>query len=119
MYAHARSCSILRRLDSIDESVPDPFDPSLLLEQGGAFDALLLHIMDHDDVLERVVADHRPQTYARWSLDLAGAFNAFYRDCPVISDDGVNTVRAWMCRLAQSHLSRACWALGLNPLREM
>ena len=119
MYAHARSCSILRRLESLSEVIPETFDRSLLSEQGDAFDALLMHIMDHNDVLERVVTEHRPQTYARWALDLASAFNAFYRDCPVILDEVVDPVRAWMCQLAQSHLSRACWALGLEPLREM
>ena len=83
-YAHARICSILRRageagprraeLDSAN--APEPSEA-----------ALVRALVDFPDICRAAVelrAPHRVVAYAR---DLASAFSAFYRDCPVLDAD--------------------------------
>ena len=78
-YAHARICSILRRAGAIADAAPDD---ATAPEPSEA--ALVRALVEFPEVCRAAVelrAPHRVVVYAR---DLASAFSAFYRDCPVI-----------------------------------
>ena len=81
-YAHARICSILRRAGEVATAAPDD---ATAPEPSEA--ALVRALVDFPDVCRAAVelrAPHRVVVYAR---DLASAFSAFYRDCPVLDAD--------------------------------
>jgi arginyl-tRNA synthetase len=75
MYSYARSKSILSKLDKETELVWKFNEPE---------GALLKEIARFPEVVEDAVRHSRPDKIARYSYELASAFNQFYRDCPVL-----------------------------------
>jgi arginyl-tRNA synthetase len=115
-YAHARICSILRRAgDSAAAASPDG---SIAPEPSEA--ALVRALADFPDVCRAACelrAPHRVVAYAR---DLASAFSAFYRDCPVI--DAAATVRSSrlaLCDATREVLARSLDLVGVSAPEEM
>jgi arginyl-tRNA synthetase len=80
MYAYARAKSILSKLDRQEEIVWKFNEPE---------SNLLRVISIYPEIVEEAATHSRPDKIARYSFELAGAFNQFYRDCPVI-DSGEN-----------------------------
>jgi arginyl-tRNA synthetase len=115
-YAHARICSILRRAGETgdvaagDATAPEPSEA-----------ALVRALIDFPEVCRAAVelrAPHRVVAYAR---DLASAFSAFYRDCPVI-DAGTPALRASrlaLCDATRQVLARALDLVGVGAPEEM
>lgn len=79
-YVHARCCGILtdaREPDAIDPSVLDEPEEKALLKTIAAFPA---EVNDAADSL-------RPHQIATYTRTIAEVFNAFYRECPVLTAD--------------------------------
>jgi arginyl-tRNA synthetase len=105
-YAHARICSILRRAGETGGASPGA---AAAPEPSEA--ALVRALVDFPDVCRAAVdlrAPHRVVVYAR---DLASAFSAFYRDCPVLDAD---TPEQRAARLALSDATRQVLARALD-----
>ena len=115
-YAHARICSILRRAGALTDAVPDD---ATAPEPSEA--ALVRVLADFPEVCRAAVelrAPHRVVVYAR---DLASAFSAFYRDCPVI-DAGTPALRSSrlaLCDATRQVLARALDLVGVSAPEEM
>jgi arginyl-tRNA synthetase len=115
-YAHARICSILRRAgapaaaEGEDAGAPEPSEA-----------ALVRALADFPDVCRAAVelrAPHRVVAYAR---DLAAAFSAFYRDCPVIdaSTPALRASRLALCDAARQVLACSLDLVGVSAPEEM
>jgi arginyl-tRNA synthetase len=80
-YVHARACGILEKADAqpgrVDADALAAPEERALLETVARFPA----------VVEGAAADREPHVVATYTRDLAEAFNAFYRECPVLGDD--------------------------------
>jgi arginyl-tRNA synthetase len=75
MYSYARAKSILTKVGTESEISWTFTEPeSAILREMAAF----------PEVVEDAVRHSRPDKIARYSYELAGAFNQFYRDCPVL-----------------------------------
>jgi arginyl-tRNA synthetase len=115
-YAHARICSILRRAgegDGTSSGFAEALEPSEA--------ALVRALVDFPDVCRAAVdlrAPHRVVVYAR---DLAAAFSAFYRDCPVLDADtpARRASRLALCDATRQVLARALDLVGVGAPDEM
>ncbi|WP_254272420.1 arginine--tRNA ligase [Haloarcula marina] len=82
-YIHARCCGILDEAD--DGEIPSAPDIAHLSEPEER--DLLRVIARFPAVIDEAADDLQPHTVATYTRDLAETFNAFYRECPVLSAD--------------------------------
>ncbi|MFB6112927.1 MAG: arginine--tRNA ligase [Halodesulfurarchaeum sp.] len=82
-YAHARTCGILQEAPDVPGA--EEFDPSVLDHE--MEDELLRNIARFPAVVEDSAETLEPHAVATYARELADAFNRFYRECPVLSED--------------------------------
>lgn len=81
-YAHARICSILKKIKNQKFSIKN-----LELLQHVSEANLIKHLIRLPEIIEDAVNDYQVQRIPQYATDLAVAFHQFYRDCRVISED--------------------------------
>lgn len=121
MYSHTRACSIQSRVEAI-VGTEHPLDNISVPEAAAMPDGLvqlLRTLAVHDDRLEKVVREHRPNLFAEYMLHLATAYNSFYRDCYIIEGGNVNAFYYAVSELARATLNAGMQGLGVVPLTTM
>lgn len=119
-YSHARICSIMRR--AAEEGIEmAPVEAVVLeeLQHESELDLLrsIEELPEQVQVAARLRAPHRLTRYAE---DLAAAFNAFYRDCRVISEDAPLTqARLHLAEAARITLRNTLALLGVSAPEQM
>ena len=106
-YAHARICQILRRAEA--ENIG--WGAVAVLEDP-AEQTLALVLSRFGEVVDEVARALTPHKLCGYLYELAGAFSAFYEDCPVLRSEG--EVRS--SRLALAAATREVLAQGLHLL---
>ena len=125
MYSHTRACSIRRKVVSEGYDVEELIARALCEEvwktipQSESLIHLLRVLGRHIEVLEKSVISHRPHMFAFHLLQLASAFNGFYRDRPVFKDGEVSHLDLLLTEVCRNHLANGCHALGIVNLEEM
>ena len=121
MYSHTRACSIQSKVEALvgKEFLSD----GVAAQAGDAMPEGLIQLLRtlavHDDRLEKVVREHRPNLFAEYMLHLATAYNSFYRDCYIIEDGDVNPFYYAVSELARATLKAGMEGLGVVPLTTM
>jgi len=107
-YVHARACGILDDVDSVPE-----FDANAL-ENEAARD-LLRTVARFPAVVEESADSLEPHVVATYTREFAEAFNAFYRECPVLSEDdpAVRGARVALVAAARHTVANALDVLGV------
>ena len=121
MYSHTRACSIQSKVEAL---VGKEFLSDTVAAQAGdampeGLIQLLRTLAVHDDRLEKVVREHRPNLFAEYMLHLATAYNSFYRDCYIIEDGEVNPFYYAVSELARATLKAGMEGLGVVPITTM
>ena len=116
MYAHTRACSISKRASSLPTSSVEC--PSVESMPDGLVDLLRL-MCTHNDVLERSVREQKAHLFALHMLELANAYNGFYRDCPVVRDGEVDGFAFSISEMARKLMCSGLEGLGITPIEEM
>ncbi|MBT7245030.1 MAG: arginine--tRNA ligase [Euryarchaeota archaeon] len=112
MYSHTRACSIAKRVgrspdfDSTGEIPP-------------AMHELLRVMACHLDKLSHSVRENKPHIFAFHLLELATAYNSFYRDCHVITEGVVNEFNFAVSERTRGLLRKGMIGLGITPLESM
>ncbi len=108
MYAHARAASLLRRA----EGIAPVFDADLV---GDGEIRLAMKIAHFVPALEEAASSDAPHKFCHYVLELAGAFNEYYRDHPVLDceDPKMQSLRVWSFGVAKEALRSGLAALGL------
>jgi arginyl-tRNA synthetase len=116
MYAHTRACSIARRVVGLSESSLDR--PSVENMPEGLVELLRL-MATHNDVIERSVREQKAHLFALHMLELANAYNGFYRDCPVVQNGQVDSFAFSVSEMARELMRSGLEGLGITPIEEM
>ena len=112
MYSHTRACSIANKVGKVAnfESRGEIIDSVYELARSmGVF----------QDKLEISVLDNKPHIFANYLLELATAYNAFYRDCHILTSDGLNEFYYALSEKARYMLGIGMEGIGVIPLEEM
>ena len=85
-YAHARVCSILKKVPNSIRQLADQNSNSKLLKHPSELE-LIKQLIRLPAVVEDTAKDYQVQRLPQYAINLAIVFHQFYRDCRVISDD--------------------------------
>ena len=113
MYSHTRACSIAKKAlekPSLSNLPPQPENAAIYLMRTLAW---------FDERLSRSVQESKPQLFAGYLLELASAYNGFYRDCSVMRDGNVDAFHFHLSEKARIRLKSGMEALGIVALEEM
>jgi arginyl-tRNA synthetase len=119
-YVHARACGILAESDAAGHAVPaaDAVDAALL--DAPEERDLLRVVARFPAVIEAAAADLEPHVVATYTRAFAEAFNAFYRECPVLTADGDRRqARLALVAAARTTVANALDALGVAAPESM
>ncbi|MGB1898448.1 MAG: arginine--tRNA ligase [Candidatus Poseidoniaceae archaeon] len=116
MYAHTRACSIARRVVGLPESELER--PTVESMPEGLVELLRL-MCTHNDVIERSVREQKAHLFALHMLELANAYNGFYRDCPVVQNGKVDSFAFSISEIARELMRSGLEGLGITPIEEM
>jgi len=112
MYSHTRACSIAKRVGRNPDFGSSGDIPPAMHE-------LLRVIACHLDKLSHSVRENKPHIFAFHLLELATAYNSFYRDCHVITDGVVNEFNFAVSERTRGLLRNGMIGLGITPLESM
>ena len=80
----------------------------------------LLRVMaNYVDKLEQSITENKPHIFALYLLELATAYNSFYRDCHVIKDGTVDEFNYAVSEKARELLRNGMVGVGIIPLESM
>jgi arginyl-tRNA synthetase len=121
-YAHARCCSILRKAEENQQpSNLQTFKPSNVGLEHPSELALIKQILWLSEVLKSCATRFELHQLTFYARDLASAFSAFYRDCPVLGaeDAALVAARLKLVKATQIALARALGLMGMSALEQM
>jgi arginyl-tRNA synthetase len=116
MYAHTRASSLVARC--LDARIqPD----HTRARPGPGEQRLAWTIARLQPAVQEATEKSAPQRFAAYALELAGAFNEYYRDHRVLEceDKAVQSMRLSACMAGQAALRKALETLGIPALEEM
>ncbi len=110
-YAHARACSILEKGGDFTECFDLETEQEITLAK---------QIARFPGIIERVVAELRPNLLAIYARELADTFNSFYHFEQVLKSEGkVRDRRLTLVKAVQNTLKEALETLGIDAIRSM
>ena len=116
-YAHARICSIFRRVE-VERASVRAVEPSLVEPQERA---LALALLQFDAAVTDAVDKFAPHRLCTYLFDLAQAFTSFYDACPVLRapDETTRRSRLALCDLTARVLEQGLGLLGIDAPERM
>ncbi|MBQ9828675.1 MAG: arginine--tRNA ligase, partial [Lachnospiraceae bacterium] len=113
-YTHARCCSLLNKVNA-DISSPDPAricdEPAL---------DLLRELTRYDDVIADAADKYEPSVVARYSMAVAQAFNRFYHEDQInTEDEALRSSRLYLVSMAERILRDTLTVLGMDAPEQM
>jgi arginyl-tRNA synthetase len=117
MYAYARAANLARKCKEAGLSTKG-WDKAAL---GDGEAKLLGTVARLVGAVEEAVAQHAPQRMAAFALELAGAFNEYYRDHRVLEceDPAQQSLRLATFQAAQAAMAKTLQTLGIPALDSM
>ncbi len=111
-YAHARACSVLRKAKEV-EIVAD-------LKKADSTGALEKMLIQFPNVVVRAEKDFAPQLVVTYLTELAGSFNAYYANTPIIIDAGDSApYRVALTSAFAIVMKNGLWLLGMQAPERM
>jgi arginyl-tRNA synthetase len=108
-YVHARASGIIAESDTL---TPDP--DAAALDTPAERD-LLREIARFPAAIAEAADDHQPHVVATYTRDIAEAFNAFYRECPVLdAPEDTAAARLALVVAARTTVANALDVLGIE-----
>ena len=116
-YTHARASSVLEKAGHPDINMKE-LDYSSFSDPS-AFEVVKL-IYNFEEKVQEAAAKLEPYIIARYTVDLAQAFNKFYHDNQILIDDGnLRASRLAIVKAVQQVLAQGLGLLGINAPNKM
>jgi arginyl-tRNA synthetase len=114
-YAHARACSILGKTKTKEHN----FEAAVLTHASEI--VLIKQLARFPLIIDEACSSCKPNTIANYLYETASAFNQFYRDCPVISEENkvLRSSRLTLVETTKIVLHNALDLLGITAPMEM
>ena len=113
-YTYARASSVLKKIGE----VPDTIDYTLLTDEASI--GLLKEIERYPQVIKDAAERYEPSVIARYSIDLAHAFNKFYHECQInVEDETTKYTRTNVVKIARYIIKDALSLLGIQCPEQM
>lgn len=116
MYSHTRACSINSKVMELG------FDDSSIVvpaEMPESMIVLLRKLNAYQDALKYAVDNRQAHIFANYLLELANAYNGFYRDCHVIQSGDVQPFTFALSEAARKTMKASMEGLGIIPIERM
>jgi arginyl-tRNA synthetase len=113
-YAHARIRSILRK--AADEGISREASGSAAPPVEPAEKALIAKLLAYPAEVHEAASRRAPHRISTYATQVAAAFHAFYRDCPVIGAEGEGTeaARLALCEVTGATIKASLGLLGIT-----
>lgn len=86
----------------------------------GAEKRVLFLLASYSDIVEKALKNYNPSVITKYCFDLAQAFNDFYNNCPVLSEEkGLARARLALCAAVKKVLSDGLGVLTIGTVEEM
>ena len=122
MYSHTRAHSVMLRCieagADVDSIIASKIDYSQHEMPIGLVE-LLRTIARHNDILDKAVNMRKPHLFAAQLLDLANAYNGFYRDCHILVEGVPNPLYLQVSEVARNLLKVGMQGVGIIPIEQM
>jgi len=119
-YVHARACGIVAEAETAGHAVPDGAAVDVSLLKDPAERDLLRTVARFPAVIQEAADSLEPHVVATYTRDVAEAFNAFYRECPVLdADEDVRAARLALVVAARTTVANALAVLGVEAPESM
>jgi arginyl-tRNA synthetase len=129
-YVHARCCGILQEAAAAGVEVPgvtgERVDTDALAVDATVFETdaareLLREVARFPAVIESAATDLEPHTIATFTREFADAYNAFYRECPVVTaeNEDLRAARVALVAAAKHTMANALDVLGVEAPESM
>ncbi len=113
-YTYARASSVLRKTGDL----PFEIDPSLVVDDASM--DLLKEIERYPQIVQDAADRYEPSVIARYSMDLAHAFNRFYRECQInVEDVKLKNSRTSLVKITRAIIKDSLSLLGIDCPEQM
>ena len=97
-YAHARICSIIKKLSADGIEIRDCSDEELQLLTDETEKDIIRHLASLTEEIVDAVKKYDPAKITRYTIELATLFHKFYNSCRVVcEDESLMQARAYLC----------------------
>ncbi|QBO36916.1 arginine--tRNA ligase [Periweissella cryptocerci] len=112
-YSHARAQSILRKAGN-----PDLAGVDLKISDEAAWDTLKA-LADFPATVRRALRDREPSIIAKYALNLSRAYNKYYANSKILTDDTEKPARLALVKSVATVLAESLRLLGVHAPNEM
>jgi arginyl-tRNA synthetase len=121
-YAHARASAVLRKAVAMGFAPLDDEVPLLPQSIKQAEIDLMRQLALYVDSIESAYSQKNPALLCQYAFDLAGHYNRFYHDCPMLTPETPQDSRLFRLYLSKEVgrvLKRSLWVLGIEAPERM
>ncbi len=119
-YAHARICSILKKLASEGKTPRECTIPELVLLNASEEKELIKHLASLTDEIINSAKNYDPAKITRYAVDLATLFHKFYNACRVnCEDESLMQARLNLCLCVKNVLKNILTMFRINVPESM
>ncbi|MFW5851363.1 MAG: arginine--tRNA ligase [Bacteroidota bacterium] len=117
-YTHARICSVLRKAEKQNISIPENFS---VTDYSDKERELIKIIAKYQEIISLAGKEHAPSHIANYTYDLVKAFNQFYHECPILNeeDSAIQQFRLGLSKQVATIIASAMNLLGINVPERM